>query len=128
MDFDTAKRLAVAKFMEIHPIESLPDWVDRSITIGGTVNFDKMWQIEFTICEKEPLRENEFWEERNGRKVLMKMDPSTGQKMVILSRRQEVLPIVAFRVLIDPNTSAVGVLIDSNFEEMDGDAYERVGG
>ncbi|MBX9399856.1 hypothetical protein K4L06_00925 [Lysobacter sp. BMK333-48F3] len=125
MDFSAAKQFALESFFALHPREHLPEWVERCVTIGGR-RASGSWLIELTVNPRVRLKEGEFWEMRNGRKVLAKIDVCSGQKRIII-HRSGVCPIVLFSALIDSSTAAVRVEMDSDIADMDGGLYESVG-
>ena len=122
MGFDVAQKMAIETFFERHPRESLPSWVDQCVTTGGFQISPDAWVIEFTMIPKVQLNENEFWEMRNGRKVLAMTDLVTGEKRIIIHRSSGE-PIVVFRAKIYPTISYVEV--DSDFLKMDENFYEK---
>lgn len=126
MDFESARRLAVAKLNQIHPSGSLPEWVDRAITIGGARSAGGEWKVDFLLFEKEPLEAGERWGLINGSRVLIRLNPATGNEMVVLTRGSKTEPLVVFSVLVDPSTTEVSVLRDSEFAELNADDYEVI--
>lgn len=84
MDFESARRLAVARLNQIHPSGSLPEWVDRAITIGGARSAGGEWKVDFFLFEKEPLEAGERWGLINDSRVLIRLNPATGNEMVVL--------------------------------------------
>lgn len=126
MDFESARRLAVAKLNQIHPSGSLPEWVDRAITIGGARSAGGEWKVDFFLFEKEPLEAGERWGLINGSRVLIRLNPATGNEMVVLTRGSKTEPLVVFSVLVDPSTTEVSVLRDSEFAELNADDYEVI--
>jgi hypothetical protein len=125
MNFETAKVLAVAKFLELHPEASLPDWFDPSVTIGGMKNEEGEWQIDFSLSGRIELRDGEFWEKRHSKNILMRVDKKTGEKRVVINRISEEPSVVVFRVIIDVITSRVFVDSDTDISSLDGNLYEK---
>jgi len=126
MDFESARRLAVAKLNQIHPCGSLPGWVDRAVTIGGARSAGGEWKVDFILFEKEPLGVGERWSLINGSRVLLHLNPARGNEMVVLTRGSKTEPLVVFSVLVDPSTAEVSVLRDSEFAELNADDYEVI--
>jgi len=126
MDFESARRLAVAKLNQIHPCGSLPEWVDRAVTIGGARSAGGEWKVDFILFEKEPLGVGERWSLINGTRVLLRLNPARGNEMVVLTRGSKTEPVVVFSVLVDPSTAEVSVLRDSEFAELNADDYEVI--
>jgi len=124
--FESARRLAVAKLNQIHPSGSLPEWVDRAVTIGGARSAGGEWRVDFIFFEKEPLEDGEQWSLINGSRVLLRLNAATGNEMVVLTRGSKTEPLVVFSVLVDPSTAEVSVLRDCEFAEMNADDYEVI--
>jgi hypothetical protein len=125
MDFETAAAFVLEHFFTSHPKASLPEWFADCATLGGTKDAQMRWILNFTVVPKLQLQADEFWEERNGKSVLAKLDPKTGQKRIVIHRKANEV-VVIFQAIVDPETGQVTVLIDSDLSAMDGSIYERV--
>ncbi len=114
MNFEIARALAMNKFSKLHPKETLPDWLSSCSTVSGTHDETKGWIIFLTVVPKEPLAPNYFWDEINGNRMLVRINPVTGEKgYVIFNTPREVITI--FKAVVNPDTAEVTVLIDGNF-------------
>lgn len=59
------------------------------------------WKVDFFLFEKEPLEAGERWGLINGSRVLLRLNPATGNEMVVLTRGTKTEPLVVFSVLVD---------------------------
>lgn len=120
MDFDTAMAFAVEEFERLHPRESWPEWLSRCTVWSGTPDGRKRWVMSLAATPNEPLGPDEFWEEIEGRKYLVRVDPATSKKWVILDRApREVITI--FETAVDSETGAVTVLTDTDPSSLTGE-------
>jgi hypothetical protein len=117
MDFESARALAWDKYLTLHPKEMWPEWLPRCVVFSGTSDKSNHWVISLTAAPKEPLGPNQYWEEANGRKYLVRIHPETGKKAYIIHRTPREV-ITVFKASIDPETAEVTVLIDMDFSSL----------
>lgn len=120
MSFDQATRLAAQRFYNMHPLGSLPGWVDSSVTVGCVKEKDGRWRIEYSLCPKMELGDNEFWGDVNGKRALMKLDQKTGQRRVVISRTQSTPAVVIFSVLVRVEDGDTFVVSNCDLSAVDG--------
>lgn len=123
IDFDTAQSLLLDRFIKLHPKDTWPEWLSRSPAFSFTL--DKMRQLEMslTVVPKEPLGPNEFWEEIDGHKMLVRINPVTGKKGIILCKAPRKV-ITLFKAVVHPETAEVTVLIDTDLSNLAGEEFE----
>ena len=119
MDFDRAVVVASAAFYLRHPSEALPAWFHECVTVGGSMAKDKSWTVQFFVHPILELASDEHWEEINGRPCIIRTDPITKERKVIISIHGEP-PIVFFRVFIDKKDEMPQILLDEDFSKIDG--------
>ena len=131
MDFDKTLRASMEKFLTLHPRESWPNWVCKCISFEGRKDDHGIWTIEFTGIKRQPLPADSHFEIINGREELVRINPETGEKGIIISWGSIPLSdiIVIFKTSVDPETLEVTVLIDSDFSSygFDDDSLYRIG-
>ena len=117
MDGDTAMAFAVSEFEKRHPRETWPEWFAPCTVMGYTRDERDRFVVSFTVTLKEPLREDEHWEKLEGNWYVVRVDPTTSEKLVIFrSPPTEKY----FEAVVDPQTAEVAVLLDrdlSSFRE-----------
>ena len=118
MSFQQAKDIAMERFFSIHSKDMLPIWFAKCAAVDGFQKPNGEWVISITLTPKYILGKNEFWEERNGRKVLAEMDPTTGRKSIILHKVGPA-PLIIFRAEIENEGRAANVLVDLSIENLD---------
>jgi len=117
MDFDTARALAMDVFVELHPKDTWPIWLADHATIGGTRDNRNRWMMSLTVAPPVALNPNEYWEEVDGERVLVSIDPLNGRKWYVIDRAPREV-ITLFEVVIDPMTGEIAVQVDSNLAEV----------
>lgn len=110
MDFKTANAFASDEFEKRHPRETWPEWVIPCTVVSYSSDENKRIIVSYSVSFKETLGEHEHWEEINGTRYLVEVDPKTSKELVVLRtpRRTETY----FRAAVDPETAGVTVLID----------------
>lgn len=121
MTFETAQAFAVGAFRALH--SKIPHWLPSYSMISGTRDEMERWVIFLTVVPKETLEPNYFWEELNGERMLVNIDPITGQKGYVIHRApREVITI--FKATVDPETAEVTVLVDKDLSSISQDDLE----
>jgi hypothetical protein len=109
MNFETALAFAAEEFERRRPRETWPEWLSRCTVWGGTHDAQRNWVISLTATLSEPLGPNEYWEEVEGQKHLVKLDPATSKKWYVIDRASREA-ITVFKVAVDSETADVTVL------------------
>jgi hypothetical protein len=123
MDDVTALLAAFAQFEKRHPRETRPEWLKRCMMESYSKDKQGRFIVSFTLTPRIPLEPNEHWEEINGERKLVLLDPITGKKLVVLHRSpREVITI--FEAVVDPETSEVTVLVDRDLSSIKGEELE----
>jgi len=112
MSGDMAKAFAGEEFEKRHPRETWPEWL-RPCTV---VNYGKdpcdRFVVSFAVSYKEPLDVNEHWEEKDGQRRIVRVDPQTSEEFIVFKTPRKV--VVYFQALVDPMTASVEVVTDMN--------------
>jgi len=93
-----------------------PSSVTARIDKGGLV-------VSFAVSNKEPLHADEHWEEKDGKRRIIRVEPGTSERFVVSRTPRDVK--VYFQVLVDPVTANVTVLIDLDISSFNGQEVER---
>ncbi len=116
-NFNTALEIAKLIFQNHHPINSLPNWLNNYVTLGGTKTDQNEWRIRYTAVPFAPLAPNQAWEEIRGNKVVVETDLLTGKRSILISRAGPEA-IVLFEVLIGNDLATSKVVVDCDFSTL----------
>lgn len=123
MDDERAILAAFARFEKRHPRETRPEWLRRCMMDSYAKDNQGRFVVSFTLTPKIPLEPNQYWEEIDGERKLVRVDPVTGKKLYVLHRTPpEVITI--FKAVVDPETSEVTVLVDLDLSSFKGEDLE----
>lgn len=114
-------------FEESHPRESWPEWLEKYIRFRATKN-EKNWIVRLVLMHKVQLEPNQYWEWTDGRDIpsLISVDPTTGEKRVIISGGPPTDVDVLFEVEIDFINLQYKVTVDMDISTLDRTKYEIV--
>lgn len=124
MSFELAQAIALDTFHSLRPVDQVPQWLAGAATLGGFKDAQNRWIISLTVTPRIELEPNEAWEDLNGRRVLTRIHPLTGEKRIVISHPSPE-PVVVFSATIDPVQKTVTVLVDVNPATLDADQFER---
>ena len=78
--------------------------------ITGTWKLDPSHsEVSFTVTLKEPLHAFEHWEKLEGNWYVVRVDPTTSEKLVVFRSPPTVK---YFEAAVDPQTAEVAVMLD----------------
>lgn len=106
-----------------HPRELWPEWFTKCITVSGTKNHNKNWVMRITVVPQMPLETNQHWGKRNGKRVLYRTDPITGEERIIIGRTPKAVEVI-FEVEVDFIKASATVITDTDLSLLDGTKYE----
>ena len=109
MDGDRAMALAASEFEKHHPRETLPEWFRPCTVMGYTRDKRGRFVVSFTVTLKEPLHAFEHWEKLEGNWYVVRVDPTTSEKLVVFRSPPTVK---YFEAAVDPQTAEVAVMLD----------------
>ncbi len=123
MDGETAKAFAGEEFEKRHPRETWPEWLRPCTVISYSKDQQQRFVVSFAVSIKEPLRADEHWEEKDGKRQLVKIDPVSPERFVVYMTPKDIH--VYFRATIDPGTAEVTVSIDKDLSSFVGEELNR---
>lgn len=126
MEFDAARQLACARFLEAIPSGAPPDWFESAVTVGGFRSKEGVWTINLTLCPTQSLPEGCRWERINGRRKIVREDPTTGKVSVVISWTSPIAPITVFSAKVDQNTGKVTVVQNSDVYTLEEGDFEKL--
>src|SRR4051812_3160658 len=110
MDEETAGAFAANEFEMRHPRDTWPEWLKPCTAVGYSRDEQRRFIVSFAVSLQEPLPADEHWEERDGERRLVRVDPGTLERQVVYRTPRQTE--VYFRAVVDPETANVTVLID----------------
>ena len=123
MDGETAKAFAGEEFEKRHPRETWPEWLRPCTVISYGRDQQQRFVVSFAVSAKEPPRADEHWEEKDGKRQLVKINPGSLEKFVVYRTPKDIH--VYFRATIDPGTAEVTVSIDRDLSSFAGEELNR---
>ncbi|WP_438010620.1 hypothetical protein WME89_19435 [Sorangium sp. So ce321] len=118
MDGQTAMAFAADEFEKRHPRDTWPEWVRPCTSISYSRDQRGHYVVSFAVSMEEPLGAHEHWEEQDGEKYIVRVDPSTSERFRVF--RTPSRTEVYFQVDVDPDTAEVVALQDSDLLDIDG--------
>jgi hypothetical protein len=109
MDDKMAIAFAGEEFEKRHPRETWPEWLRPCTVVRHTMDDQRRFVVSFAVSIQEPLKADEHWEEINGERRIVWVDPKTAKKLVVF---RDLPTITYFKAVVDPETAEVTVLID----------------
>jgi hypothetical protein len=122
-DGEMAKAFAGEEFERRHPRETWPEWLRPCTVVSYGKDLQGQFVVSFAVSYKEPLRADEHWEERNGQRRIVRVDPRTLERFVVSRTPRRV--VVYFKARVDPATANVVVLADMDLSGFIGDELDR---
>jgi hypothetical protein len=83
MNGEMAKAFAGEEFEKRHPREAWPEWLRPCTVISCGKDQQQRFVVSFSVSVKEPLRANEHWEEKDGKRQVVKVDPGSLERFVV---------------------------------------------
>lgn len=123
MEFDEARQLAMKRFYEAHSPASLPQWLLKTASVGGTV-VGNDWLVGVSLAYKIVLAPNEAWEIVRGHRVLTRVDPKTGRKNIVIHYDGET-PLRVFQAKVNMESRVVEVVLDSDMSTLNEADFEH---
>lgn len=123
MDDKMAMAFAGEEFEKRHPRDTWPEWLRPCTVVSYTFDDDRRFVVSFTVSVQEPLQAHEHWEEKDGGRRIIYVDPNTKEEFVVHRTPREVATY--FEAAVDPDTSKVTVLVDRDLSTIAGESLAR---
>lgn len=75
---------AIAETQATNDLADLPPWFLFNVNVCSEWTDDDQWKLIFYVFLKPSLSENQSFEERNGIKTLVEIDPASGKKAAVI--------------------------------------------
>jgi hypothetical protein len=122
MDLKTALSLASDAYFRRHEKAELPAWFKSCITVSG-LRKDNVWIVHYSATPFAPLKEHQHWEVIRGNRMVVEVDPITGQRSVLITRDGP-KPVVIFEALVNVSGGEVVIQIDRDLSDFDETTFE----
>ena len=121
--------IARKKFIETHPKNKWPNWLEQQIRIEEHKNQYNKWIISINLMRKIKLESNQYWElSEKGNNVLVEVDKVTGEKSYILCGISLADYDTIFKVEVDLDNNSTTMLLDTDLNTLDKNKYQIVEG
>ena len=124
-EHDLAICIACKKFDEMHPKETLPEWLKYCMSMKVVRNQNDNWVIKLVLMPKIKLKNNQYWQwESDGIPILIEVDPLTEKKSVVICGGPAAGVEIFFEIEVDLVKNSSLVIIDIDPNKLDGTKYE----
>lgn len=123
MDSETAIAFAGNEFEKRHPREAWPEWLRSCTVIDYHKDQQNRFVVSFSVSMAEPLQPDEYWEEIEGKRRIVKVIPGSAERFIVSMTPSH--SKVYFRAIVDSETAAATVIVDGAISKIVGKELNR---
>lgn len=119
-------KLGWAAIAKAQPTGTLPAWIVWNSTNDKKELRKGLWELVISLFKKRELRPGESWELKpDGTKILVWINPASGEKRVVISyEAEEGARVDLFRVEVDLHTKRVTIQESALMRDLDPDIFD----
>lgn len=121
---DKVMELVWAKLGEKYTCKALFEWFRKSKVARAYNIAPHNWVVEIGLAKKIKLKENQFYEIKDGRKQLITIDRATGEKQLTICYTPDEYDLIC-EVKVDLYNKVVTITEYKNIDKLNPELYEK---